>query len=219
MVEAVDIHLSDITVLWRVLSNFVQGLEGKYPKQRSGEQAISGGYRLADLTLSTIPINWFTISFLVGSLITFPVAILAVAVIACYPPFFGVFARLLNAHPIQRNHHLPDINAAMHEIIGAVNAIFGQFKSKSIPGGTRYLLGELQFSFLDRGISKIQLTRGGLPFKNVVAYLQMLTCFGEMTKSPVLVFQTFEPSESLSSKELGEKPCDLISSLQDIACI
>jgi len=270
VVEVVDINLSDITILWRVLSNFVKGLEGKYPKQRGGEQARRGGYRLTDLLLSTIPVNWFTISFLVGTLIIFPVAILAVAVMACYPPFFGVFAHLLNAHPIQRNHHLPDIDAAMYELIGTVNTIFGQFKSKSIPGGTRYLLGkfryrngekyffgddindfsfdseqqvlhytalcsqivclalqsfaqahtgELQLSFLDRGISRIQLTGGGLPFKNVVAYLQMLTCFGEMTKSPVLVFQTFEPSESLSSKELGEKPCDIISSLQDIACI
>jgi hypothetical protein len=270
VIEAVDINLSDITILWRVLSDFVQGLEGKYPKHRGGEQAISGGYRLADLTLSTIPVNWFTISILVGALIIFPVAIFAVAVIACYPPFFGVFARLLSAHPTQRDHHLSDIKAAMHKLIGAVNTIFGQFKSKSIPGGTRYLLGEfryrngekyffgddindssfgseqqvlhytalcsqivclalqsfaqahtgeLQFSFLDRGISKIQLTGGGLPFKNVVAYLQMLTCFGEMTRSPVLVFQTFKPSDSLSSKELGEKPCDIISSLQDIACI
>jgi len=79
--------------------------------------------------------------------------------------------------------------------------------------------GELEFSFIDRGVSKIILKGGGIISKVATAELQQLTCFGSVTNSPVLVFNIGDPVDiDLSSKQDSD-PCDIISSLDNIASI
>jgi hypothetical protein len=76
--------------------------------------------------------------------------------------------------------------------------------------------GALQFSFIDHDVSKVQLLGAGYGSTSVIAFLKQLTCFGEMTKEPVLVFQLGERDASTISNEV---PCDLISTLDNIGQI
>ena len=76
--------------------------------------------------------------------------------------------------------------------------------------------GELHFSFITHGISKVYLLGAGEPFRTITAYQQKLTCFEGMIKSKVLVFQIREPSGQPFSDPVGDQPCDIISSLDNI---
>ncbi|KAH7327426.1 hypothetical protein BKA65DRAFT_597959 [Rhexocercosporidium sp. MPI-PUGE-AT-0058] len=81
--------------------------------------------------------------------------------------------------------------------------------------------GMPQFSFLDHDLETIYLTGAGLSRHAIVARLQELTCFGKMIKGPILIFEGCNSlhTESPAVKPTSEKPCDLVSSLENVVYI
>lgn len=79
--------------------------------------------------------------------------------------------------------------------------------------------GMPQFALLDHEATEIHLNGCEIPqSKRIVAYLQKLTCLGDMTKRPVLVFEERQsPQLRDAFPELDDTaPCDLHCSLEDV---
>ncbi|KAH8653203.1 hypothetical protein BGZ60DRAFT_180250 [Tricladium varicosporioides] len=82
--------------------------------------------------------------------------------------------------------------------------------------------GMPRFSFLDHDLTTIRLMGAGVTRRTIVAHLQNLTCFNNMTKGPVLVFQAGHLLDIVSpdaKSSLEKKPCDLVSSLENVVNI
>ena len=98
-------------------------------------------------------------------------------------------------------------------------ALSVQIMSLGVQAYAQAYTGKLEFSFIDRGISKVILRGGGLITKVATAELEQLTCFGNVTKSPVLVFNIGDLDSPNVSNGQESAPCDIISSLDNIANI
>ena len=86
--------------------------------------------------------------------------------------------------------------------------------------------GMPRFSLLDREVNVILLNGAELPEPRridgrFVAHLQELTCLGDMTHGPVLVFEELRsaPSADGLPNLVGKAPCDLLCSLEDVIYI
>jgi hypothetical protein len=85
--------------------------------------------------------------------------------------------------------------------------------------------GKLQFSFAEQGFASIVLKGGGQslltsqPLMFAIAHLQKLTCFGSMIKSQVMVFEMYDSLSRPDLSKLGEKPCDIVTSLENVKII
>jgi len=116
------------------------------------------------------------------------------------------------------DNHNQDTPSVESEVIHYA-ALSVQIMSLGLQAYAQAHTGDLEFSFIDRGVSKVLLKGGGLNSKVATAELHELTCFGNVTKSSVMVFNIDDLENVSLSNELNNAPCDIISSLDNIARI
>jgi len=116
------------------------------------------------------------------------------------------------------DNHDQDAPSVESEVIHYA-ALSVQIMSLGLQAYAQAHTGDLEFSFIDRGVSKVLLKGGGLNSKVATAELHELTCFGNVTKSSVMVFNIDDLENVSLSNELNNAPCDIISSLDNIARI